>query len=224
LLLCLSLGDRIIAGGPQRIDSELDISVRSAGDRIKERAEVTGYVGVTAKWSGLPTAKNTDIAVTVGSKGKWDKWDWDAKWTARPNRNGINRTAESIFWDSIRWFTKADFMAKTKGPYYGKDVIDRKLVRLLDHIRTTIGKPMNINSGTRNPGHNKKVGGVLNSAHIPKNGTSYAADVRCVDSRTRFQILHLSNQCGIKRIGVAKSFIHLDTSPYLPNRVVWLYK
>jgi hypothetical protein len=96
------------------------------------------------------------------------------------------------------------------------------VVAKLDKIRDLIGKPISILSGTRCERHNRKFGGKARSAHVPRNGVSYAVDVRCPDSAFRFAFLTAALPI-FKRIGIGKDFIHVDDDPELPANVVWLY-
>lgn len=92
-------------------------------------------------------------------------------------------------------------------------------VRLLDKMRGECGFPFIINSGYRTKDHNEEVGGVENSAHTE----GLAVDINCKESAKRYKLIKVALDNGIERIGIAKTFIHLDTSQKLPKGVVWLY-
>lgn len=97
-------------------------------------------------------------------------------------------------------------------------------LKSLDKIRTIYGKPMAITSGCRCEKHNKEVGGAKSSAHLPqKDKWCYAVDIKCDNSEDRFKLIQIAYEQGCVRIGIHKDFIHLDFSPYLPQKVVWLY-
>ena len=51
----------------------------------------------------------------------------------------------------------------------------------------------------------------------------HAADIGCESSGARFWILHHAMAIGFRRIGIARTFIHLDDDPAKPQEVVWLY-
>lgn len=93
------------------------------------------------------------------------------------------------------------------------------LVSRLDQIREKVGFPMVILSGYRTEAHNEEVGGVDGSAHTG----GFASDIACRDSVRRFGLVHAAEDVGITRIGIAKSFIHLDCDPSKPQGVIWLY-
>lgn len=78
---------------------------------------------------------------------------------------------------------------------------------------------MIVTSGYRTEEHNDEVGGVDGSAHTG----GYAVDIACRTSRLRFLIIQAALDVGISRIGIARTFIHLDTDPSKPVQVAWLY-
>ncbi len=91
-------------------------------------------------------------------------------------------------------------------------------VEVLDKVRDLAEIPFKVNSGYRSARHNKKVKGSPNSSHL----RGLAADIHCVDSDSRLRIVYAAIQVGITRIGIGKTFIHLDTDP---NKVsaLWVY-
>ena len=92
-------------------------------------------------------------------------------------------------------------------------------LELLDACREFANVPFVISSSIRCVAHNNAVGGADRSAHI----TGHAVDVRAIDSNTRHRILSAAFRLKVPRIGIAKTFIHLDNSPHLAADVVWLY-
>lgn len=97
--------------------------------------------------------------------------------------------------------------------------MNRDFLDMLDRARSAAGIPFKISSGYRTPEHNRAVGGVANSAHLE----GYAADIICFDSRSRSIILRALVQVGFNRIGVARTFIHVDDDPGKRADVTWLY-
>ena len=92
-------------------------------------------------------------------------------------------------------------------------------LELLDACRVLADVPFVITSSIRCVKHNNTVGGGDRSAHL----TGHAVDVRAIDSNTRHRILSAAFRLKVPRIGIAKTFIHLDNSPHLAADVVWLY-
>jgi len=90
---------------------------------------------------------------------------------------------------------------------------------LIDACRSLADVPFVITSSIRCVAHNHAVGGADRSAHI----TGHAVDVKAVDSHSRHKVLSAAFRLKVPRVGIAKTFIHLDNSPHLAADVVWLY-
>jgi len=58
------------------------------------------------------------------------------------------------------------------------------------------------------------------SAHTT---TGYAVDIRCNTEANRWKIVAAAIQVGFNRIGIAKTYVHLDNSPAHSGHVIWLY-
>jgi zinc D-Ala-D-Ala carboxypeptidase len=97
----------------------------------------------------------------------------------------------------------------------GKNEMDSEFLHKLDIARELAGVPFFINSGYRCPLHNKAVGSTS------ANHTSgKAADIACENSFVRTKILTALILAGFRRIGIAKSFIHVDS---MDGEALWLY-
>ena len=94
-----------------------------------------------------------------------------------------------------------------------------ELIEMLDKARGYAGVPFKINSGFRTPEQNKRAGGKPDSAHL----RGLAVDVKFTNSIERFKILSGAFKAGFKRIGLGKTFIHLDCDSSLDQEVVWDY-
>ena len=117
----------------------------------------------------------------------------------------------------MRYFKLKEFNSPDK-PGSGQ-LMDPFFLQLLDKARTHAQIPFKISSGYRTKEHNKKVGGVPNSAHLK----GLAADIVCNNSSDRYIILSALLHVGFHRIGVADSFIHCDVSTEKPGFMVWTY-
>ena len=102
----------------------------------------------------------------------------------------------------------------------GKADIDPDLVRRLQEVRGLLGLPMKVTSGVRCSFHNAGVGGSKNSSHLEGNST--AVDIACGNSSYRQKLLAAAFQV-FDRVGIAKTFIHLDCDPGKTAGVCWLY-
>lgn len=86
----------------------------------------------------------------------------------------------------------------------------------LNTLRAIINKPMSITSGARCAAHNAKVGGASKSQHV--NGI--AVDIKA-DPYFAFVLVKEAIGLGFTGIGIAVSFVHLDTRAGVP--VIWQY-
>jgi hypothetical protein len=138
--------------------------------------------------------------------------------------NGQKKSSEATDskWSAFKHFVPREFTCKCSGLCSHEDVVSAELVLKLERIRDLIGKPVVIRSGTRCESHNRQVGGMPGSAHIPLNGMSHAADILCPDSAFRFAFLTAALPM-FNRIGIGPDFVHVDDSPHLQENQVWLY-
>jgi len=98
-------------------------------------------------------------------------------------------------------------------------LMDETFIDMLDEARHIAQIPFKINSGYRTKERNKKIGGVKSSSHLK----GLAADIHCVDSRSRFIIVNALIEAGFTRIGIAKTFIHCDIDNDKARNVIWVY-
>jgi uncharacterized protein YcbK (DUF882 family) len=98
-------------------------------------------------------------------------------------------------------------------------LMDPKLLNMIDEAREIYGKPIHVTSGYRTEAHNRKVGGVDSSSHLK----GLAIDVACVRSDDRFKMLSALLEVGFNRIGVASTFIHVDIDKDKSQNVIWTY-
>lgn len=117
----------------------------------------------------------------------------------------------------LKYFNHKEFDCPGK-PGTG-ELMDNEFLKKLDKAREIYDKPMRVNSGYRTKEHNTKIGGVKNSSHL----RGLAADISCKSSGDRFAMLNAFMQAGFKRIGVANSFIHVDTDEDKSQNIIWTY-
>lgn len=117
----------------------------------------------------------------------------------------------------MKYFTLDEFDSPD-APGSGANM-DRHFLELLDRIREEAGIPFQINSGYRTAAHNMEVGGGPNSAHT----RGMAADIRATTGRQKALIVLAAVKNGIKRIGIGKTFLHIDIDGTLPSPTIWLY-
>jgi len=89
----------------------------------------------------------------------------------------------------------------------------------LERSRVSAGVSFKINSGYRTILHNEKVGGSKGSSHI----SGVACDISAKDSVKRFKLIQSLLSVGFNRIGIAKTFIHVDSDRDKSENVIWMY-
>ena len=114
-------------------------------------------------------------------------------------------------------FSERDF--QRANPPCHIDDMDKDFLLKLQACRTLADIPFVITSAYRTKAHEISKGRSGKSAHTER----CAVDIACTDSTSRFTILNAAIRCGFKRIGIHKTFIHLDSSNNLPQGVTWLY-
>ena len=100
----------------------------------------------------------------------------------------------------------------------GLNGIDTNLVELLQLTRDEYGSPMTVTSGLRCETWNKACGGKENSSHL----FGKAVDVEMDNAILRYRLIRMM-QMFFKRIGIAKTFIHVDVDHLKTNPVIWTY-
>lgn len=101
--------------------------------------------------------------------------------------------------------------------------INRDLLIKLKHLEQRSGYPIFdwINSGVRTPYWNQKVGGVSNSSHAIPNCS--AVDIKATTIDIRNTLVRVAKEVGFKRIGVGRTFVHLDVDRFKSQNVAWGY-
>ena len=100
----------------------------------------------------------------------------------------------------------------------GKNEMDKDFLAKVDLLRSACGFPFDITSGYRDLTHPYE-------CHKPKGGGTHtkgiAADVHVSGGVQRRRIVEEALRLGFTGIGVAKSFVHVDTRNTVP--VIWVY-
>lgn len=95
--------------------------------------------------------------------------------------------------------------------------VDPELIERLQRLREMVAKPIKINSGTRTPEYNKKVGGSPTSQHL----LGKAADLALPNGLTVDQFAMLAEKVGFRGIGKYNWGIHVDVRE---SPVRWDYR
>jgi len=116
-------------------------------------------------------------------------------------------------------FWKKEFRCPCKKCRRKKVRVSEFLLFKLEMLRMALGnKPIIINSGNRCPEYNASIGGYPSSAHI----IGLAADVR-VKGIKPIDIGLAAEKIGGLRIGIARTYVHLDVRPPSPSKF-WIYE
>jgi zinc D-Ala-D-Ala carboxypeptidase len=120
-------------------------------------------------------------------------------------------------WQDIEFFRSLEFDSPDS---IGSGVkMDLTFVKKLDDLRKRCDFPFTIHSGFRTAAHNAQVGGVGDSAHEK----GLAADIAIADGRQRYIFVVQALAIGFDRIGIGKTFVHLDIDGTLAPQVIWDY-
>ena len=86
-------------------------------------------------------------------------------------------------------------------------------------IRKRLGRALIAKSACRCGPHNLEEGGKPTSDHLTGEGV----DLKAINSHTRFIILESAFDLEIRRIGLARTYIHLGINVNNPQEVFWIY-
>ena len=100
----------------------------------------------------------------------------------------------------------------------GRDNIKDELAVSVQLVRDKIKRGIVITSGIRCEAHNTAIKATPSSSHID----GWAADLAYNGSAERYQLLNAVMQV-FDRVGIAKTFIHVDVDSTKSPGVVWLY-
>lgn len=116
-----------------------------------------------------------------------------------------------------RYFKDAEFR-RCEPPCSIEDM-SQEFLDLLDRVRQEAGIPIVLNSAYRSPEWDRGKGRSGNGAHTK----GLAVDIRCNSDSNRYKILAAAYKCRVNRIGVYRSWIHLDMGDKkgLTPNVVW---
>lgn len=124
----------------------------------------------------------------------------------------------------LRYFTTAEFDSPD-APGSGSNM-DRSFLELLDEARHRAGVPFRISrgGGYRTKEYNRNLcQRNPNASEFSSHMKGCAADIACQDSRQRFLILQALASVGLNRVGIARTFIHVDDDENKPGDLCWTY-
>lgn len=99
--------------------------------------------------------------------------------------------------------------------------LDKDFLKKLNIARGCAEAPFKINSGFRCASHNASLPqSSPNSSHL----SGHAADISTPDPETRYKVLYGLIVASFTRIGIGKTFIHVDDDPTKTHSLIWMYK
>ena len=103
-------------------------------------------------------------------------------------------------------------------------IMNKEFLNLLDRARDAAGIPFVITSGFRTLDHQKELKAKgypvsRNSSHLK----GLAADIACTTSVDRLIIIESLLYVGFRRVGISKTFVHVDLDKDKIQDVIWVY-
>jgi uncharacterized protein YcbK (DUF882 family) len=93
------------------------------------------------------------------------------------------------------------------------------MLDFIERVRNFYDRKMVLTSAVRCLSHNYAVGSKPTSAHV----LGLAIDVSCRDSFLRRKLISAGEKAGVKGLGLASDFIHLDIHQRLQGDPCWFY-
>ena len=118
--------------------------------------------------------------------------------------------------DFPEYFAPDEFAKCT--PQCSVDDMSSFFMYRLNVARHIAGVPFVLNSAYRSVDWEKRHNRPGTSSHCK----GCAVDIRCFDDRSRSRIIYGAICAGFRRIGIGRSFVHLDSDSDKPN-AIWLY-
>ncbi len=115
---------------------------------------------------------------------------------------------------TFKYFKLEEFVCKETGD----NEISPDFVHALDKLREVCGFAFKINSGYRSPLHSVEV--KKKKAKPGMHTEGIAADIAVVGGYQRYLLVQKAIELGFNGIGVAKTYIHVDTRP---TSMLWVY-
>ena len=115
--------------------------------------------------------------------------------------------------DGFKYFKWTEFDCK----HTGLNEMDPEFIRKLDLLREACGFSFVITSGYRDPSHPVEARKSTPGTH----SSGIAVDIAVNSGQQRLLLVQKALELGFTGIGVAKTFVHVDTRTTTP--VMWIY-
>ena len=106
--------------------------------------------------------------------------------------------------------------------FNGFEMMDKKLILMLDDLREAYGHPIKLTSTYRSPDHPIEA----NKAKPGEHAYGAAVDIACVGGEATFKLVKAAIETGFTRIGISRknNFVHVGIGyPGAPAITIWTY-
>jgi len=129
---------------------------------------------------------------------------------------------EPQHWDELPNFAPHEFDSPDCPGSH--ELMDYDFMHMLQKARIFAGRAFVITSGYRTPSYHRRLGAQgypisKNSSHL----IGHAADIQVQSATDRAYILAGLLDAGFERIGIGKTFIHVDNDELKRSPCIWLY-
>lgn len=114
---------------------------------------------------------------------------------------------------NLKYFTVDEFDCQ----FTGENRMEAEFLEKLDQLRHECGFPFVITSGYRSATHPQEVKKDKPGTH----SQGIAADIKITNGSARYTIIERALELGFTGIGIADTFVHVDTRGTPP--VIWTY-
>jgi|TARA_R110002153_G_scaffold20280_5_gene69090 uncharacterized protein YcbK (DUF882 family) len=106
--------------------------------------------------------------------------------------------------------------------FNGFEMMDKKLILMLDDLREAYGHPIKLTSTYRSPDHPIEA----KKAKPGEHAYGAAVDIACVGGEATFKLVKAAIETGFTRIGISRknNFVHVGIGyPGAPAITIWTY-
>lgn len=106
--------------------------------------------------------------------------------------------------------------------FNGFEMMDKKLILMLDDLREAYGHPIELTSTYRSPDHPIEA----KKAKPGEHTYGAAVDIACVGGEATFKLVKAAIETGFTRIGISRknNFVHVGIGyPGAPAITIWTY-
>jgi len=106
--------------------------------------------------------------------------------------------------------------------FNGFEMMDERLLLLLDNLREAYGYPIKLTSTYRSPDHPIEA----KKSKPGEHAYGAAVDIACVGGEATFKLVKAAIEVGFTRIGISRksNFVHVGIGyPGAPETTIWTY-